>query len=157
MKKTWMWIGALATTASLAVPVFAQPGYGGCGGDMMQGGRGGRMEEMRQQRMEQFQKRLHDQLKLSPEQEEAWKKFSDSQPMAKSADFADRDAISKLSAPERAEKMLELSKKQQDRMAEHVVALKAFYGQLTAEQKKVFDDYQRGGGRRAAPQGATAQ
>ena len=47
----------------------------------------------------------------------------------------------KLTTPERADKMLERSKAHQAQQAEHVAALKEFYAVLTAEQKKVFDDF----------------
>jgi Spy/CpxP family protein refolding chaperone len=47
----------------------------------------------------------------------------------------------KLKAPERAEKMLEMAKARQARMAEHVTALKALYAVLTPEQQKTFEDF----------------
>ena len=46
----------------------------------------------------------------------------------------------KLKAPERAEKMLELSKARQVVMAEHVAALKTFYALLTPKQQKIFEE-----------------
>lgn len=138
--------------AALAVPALAQPG-GGCG--PMEGGWGG-FREHRDERMQQHQKALHDALKLSPEQEGAWKKFSESmQPPAK-AERGKPEEGAKLTMPERAEKMLELAKQRQERMGEHLAALKTFYATLTPEQKKTFDEFHTGprGGRRAPPAGA---
>lgn len=107
-------------------------------------------QEQRGERMQQHQKRLHDALKLTPDQEGAWKKFAESsQPPARSERGEPGD-WAKLTAPERAEKMLDFAKQRQERMAEHVAALKTFYAVLTPEQKKTFDDFHAGprGGRR---------
>ena len=38
--------------------------------------------------------------------------------------------------------MLDYSRKHQERMAQHVTALKTFYATLTPEQQKVFDEQQ---------------
>ncbi|MDE2442508.1 MAG: Spy/CpxP family protein refolding chaperone, partial [Betaproteobacteria bacterium] len=72
----------------------------------------------------------------------------------------DPTEIAKLTAPERADKMLEIQKQHQEAMSKHVAAMKDFYAQLTPEQKKVFDEQtmmgkrgQRGGMRGPGPQG----
>lgn len=142
MKKT-TWIAALvlATGAGFAaVPSFAHPADCMGGGPMMGQRDGGPMSERMAQRMQQRQKALHDALKLSPEQEGAWTKFQQSQPFAQGAARPDPAEFAKLNAPERAEKMLEAMKKHEDAMTQHVAAMKAFYGQLTPEQKKTFDE-----------------
>lgn len=96
--------------------------------------------EYRVERMAQQHKQLHDALKLTPDQEGAWKKLMDSEhPMARmeagnAADWA------KLTTPERAEKMLERMQEHQMHMAQHVVVLKDFYALLTPEQKTKFDE-----------------
>ena len=121
------------STASIAQPAD-------CTG---MGPMGGQRAEMRGQRMQQRQQQLHDALKLNPEQEKAWGKFQESHPAAMMQDRRpERADLSKLSAPERAEKMLELQKKHHDAMSQHVAALKDFYNQLTPEQKKTFDEQQ---------------
>ena len=60
------------------------------------------------------------------------------------AKAAKREDWSKLSVTERADKMLEMSKARQERMGEHVVALKAFYAVLTPAQQKSFEDFHAG-------------
>jgi len=95
--------------------------------------------------MEQHQKKLLEALKLTPDQEPAWKKFVASEgpaPISRAA--AKPEDWSKLSSPERADRALEMMKERQTRMGEHVVALKEFYAVLTPEQKKTFDDFHVG-------------
>ncbi len=155
-------IAALVLGASAAVmsaPSFAQ--RGGCWGD---GPMGGRYAEGRfADRMKMHQQRLHDALKLTPQQEAAWAKFQESHPFAGNAQRPDPADMAKLTAPERAEKMLEWQKQHQDAMGKHVAAMKDFYAQLTPEQKKTFDEQAqfgprngrgpRGGMRGPGPQG----
>lgn len=94
-----------------------------------------------QERMEKRQSQLHDQLKLSPEQEPAWKTFTAQAKPLQAAERPDFAAWAKLSAPERAERALGQMKEHESRMAQHVEALKTFYGTLNAEQKKTFDQH----------------
>lgn len=149
-----------ASAIAMSAPTFAQ--RGGCMGDGMMGGKvaDGRFAD----RMQQHQQRLHDALKLTPQQEPAWTKFQESHPFAGNAKRPDPAEMAKLSAPERAEKMLEFQKQHQEAMGKHVNAMKDFYAQLTPEQKKVFDeqsmmgkrgqrDGMRGGMRGPGPQG----
>ncbi|MBU1424755.1 MAG: Spy/CpxP family protein refolding chaperone [Gammaproteobacteria bacterium] len=94
-----------------------------------------RMEKMR----EEHQARLHEKLKLTAQQESAWKKFTASQP------FPDKTALDptemrKLSAPQRMEKGLEHMRAMEKTMTEHMAALKEFYAVLTPEQQKIFDE-----------------
>lgn len=124
---------------------YAFGGDGDCGQMRGKGGMGG-MGGMDSQRMEQMMSRhldkLHGDLKLSAEQESAWKSWSASvqEHMAsrkdKRPDFA---AMAKLPAPERAEKMLELQKARQQEMEASLPALRAFYAKLTPEQQQIFD------------------
>ena len=94
------------------------------------------------ERMEKRQAELHDKLKLTANQEAAWKTFTASMKPADrgQAQRPDRAEWDKLSAPERMEKMLERSKQRQDAMATRLSAMKTFYAQLTPEQQKVFND-----------------
>jgi Spy/CpxP family protein refolding chaperone len=101
------------------------------------GGHSGHHEKM----MEQHHTQLHDALKLTAQQEPAWKKLMDSEQPMPSAQGGKIEDWAKLNTPERAEKMLELSKVRQAQMTEHVAALKAFYGVLTPEQQKSFEDF----------------
>lgn len=114
-------------------------------GPMGHGGMGGHRAE----RMEQHHRKLHDALKLTPEQEVAWKKLIESEhPMGKGPrDPVKAGDAATLTTPERAERMLEHMKAHQAAMADHIVVLKAFYAQLSPEQQKIFDDAHRGGRR----------
>ena len=125
----------ISTFGVLAAPVVAAPRD--CGPGM----RGGDIWEHRVERMAQQHQKLHDALKLTPDQDSAWKKFMDSEhPMAKPEPGKPED-WAKLTTPERADKMMERMREHQSRMFEHLVALKDFYAVLTPEQKKTFDDF----------------
>lgn len=120
--------------AICAGPVLADPGC-----DYMNN-RGDRQEKM----MARHHNQLHDALKLSQEQEAGWQKLMNSEPKRATRDQQATEDWTKLSAPERAEKMLERSKQRQAQMADHVVALKAFYATLSPEQQKTFDGFHPG-------------
>lgn len=125
-------------TVTLLAPLSALAHPDDCGpmaGPYMENMRGDRAE-----RMQMRQTQLHDALKLTPEQEGAWKKYAESmRPPAAAAQRS--DDWRKMSMPERGEKMLELSQQHQERMREHVAAMKALYATLTPEQRKVFDSH----------------
>lgn len=91
--------------------------------------------------IEMHHQKLHAALKLKPEQEGAWKKLMDSEPAMAKARPAISEDWSKLTTPERADKMLERMKEHQAQQTVHVAALKEFYAVLTPEQKKTFDDF----------------
>ena len=138
MKNVKALIPALIITAGatlIAFPSFAQPrdctGVGPMSGE--------RPQAMRGERMKMRQQQLHDALKLKPEQEAAWSKFQDTHPFVNGQQRPVAGDFAVLSAPERAEKMLEQQKRHQEAMVQHVSAMKAFYEQLTSEQRQVFD------------------
>lgn len=92
--------------------------------------------------MEQHHKKLHSLLKLTPEQEVAWKKMVDiEKPMMAKADPMKSDDWAKLTTPERADRMVERMKAHHARQVEQVAAMKEFYAVLSPEQKKSFDDF----------------
>lgn len=97
----------------------------------------------RAERMQQHRDSLHAALKLSPEQESAWKRFTESGPKPPSRERLSPDEWKRMSAPERADRMLELARGHQEAMATHVEAMKRFYAVLTPEQQKVFDSHHR--------------
>lgn len=93
--------------------------------------------------MEKHHARLHEQLKLTPQQEGAWTAFMEATkprqaPMSDAAK-AERQAMASMNAPERMEKMLGHAKDRLARMQQHLDALKTFYAVLTPEQQKIFD------------------
>lgn len=123
--------------AALSVNVYAR-GSNDCGYGMP-----GQMSDRQIERMEKMredhQARLHEKLKLTAQQEPAWKKFTASQPLPNKAARLDRGEMQKLSAPQRMEKGLEHMRTMEKTMTEHLAALKEFYAALTPEQQKVFD------------------
>ena len=85
------------------------------------------------------QQKLHALLKITAEQEPAWKTFTESSDAAGYPDFHAFDRKEKLSAPERLQRRLDELKKQETRLSAHLAALTPFYAQLTEEQKKKLD------------------
>lgn len=91
--------------------------------------------------------RLHDELKITPAQENAWNAFVASMKPAGRGEhqrFGEnkdgRAAWANLSAPERAQKMIERQKARTVFMEQRLTALNSFYSVLSPEQKKVFDE-----------------
>jgi len=96
-------------------------------------------EQMRAQRVA----KLHDELKITPAQENAWNAFVASmKPAHRAGDrqHGDRAAMAGLSAPERAQKMIERQKQRTAFMEQRLAALNSFYSVLSPDQKKVFDE-----------------
>jgi Spy/CpxP family protein refolding chaperone len=95
-----------------------------------------------QRRAERVAK-LHDELKITPAQENAWNAFVASmKPAHRAGDrqHGDRAAWANLPAPERAQKMIERQKARTAAMEQRLAALNSFYSVLSPEQKKVFDE-----------------
>ncbi|MDN0077551.1 Spy/CpxP family protein refolding chaperone [Crenobacter sp. SG2303] len=85
------------------------------------------------------QQELHDKLKLRSNQETAWQRFATAWKPNLHEDFPSRDAIAKMSAPERMDLELKHMKQHEIMMGQRLEALKTFYAQLTPDQKKTFD------------------
>ena len=106
----------------------------------------GERDQMRMnpERMEKYQEqhlsKLHEKLKLSPQQEAAWTKFAVNRPKLEKPARPDPDEMAKLSAPQRLEKGLERMRAMEAKLSEHLAALKEFYAVLTPEQQKIFDE-----------------
>ena len=90
--------------------------------------------------------KLHDELRITPAQENAWNAFVASmKPLDRHGEHGghqqgDRAAWAGLSAPQRAEKMLAMQKQRMAAMEQRVAALNSFYSVLSPDQKKVFDE-----------------
>ena len=99
------------------------------------------------ERMAKYQARLHDKLKLTAAQEPAWTAFKAANaPKKPNGDWkAKREAFARLSAPERMEQWIAMSKERIAGQESRLASLKTFYAVLTPEQKKVFDDSVPGG------------
>ncbi|GAB3462287.1 hypothetical protein GCM10027321_23830 [Massilia terrae] len=93
------------------------------------------------QHMKERAQKLHDALQLSAAQEPAWTTFvgamHPAHPEAKRGEFR---GLAQLPAPQRMQKMIELSKQRTARMESRLAALNTFYATLTPQQKKVFDE-----------------
>jgi len=106
--------------------------------------------------------KLHDQLKITPAQENAWNAFVTSmQPPARQPH--DRAAWANLTAPERMAKMIERQKLRTAALEQRQASLSTFYSVLSADQKKTFDEkaarfgHGHGGHRGWQQRGNTAQ
>jgi len=94
-------------------------------------------------RSEFFEKRqnaLHDKLELTAAQEPAWKDFVTSIKPDEHRTKHDWSELSKLSTPDRLDRMLTIMKDRQQALESRVKPIKVFYDQLTVEQKKTFDE-----------------
>lgn len=109
-----------------------------------------------QEHMARRQNELKAQLKLSPQQEQAWTAYTAAMTppagfMGKRPDVAE---LQKLPTPERLDKMQALRVQRMSEMnaamSKRTDATKAFYAALTPEQQKIFDEraMQRRGGNR---------
>jgi periplasmic protein CpxP/Spy len=103
---------------------------------------GGRMNpEQMQKHHEQRASELKAKLKLSPSQEGAWSTFSAAmKPPANKDNLREQHAeMAKLTTPERIDRMQAMHAQRDAMMKQRGDATKAFYGQLTVEQKAIFD------------------
>lgn len=122
--------------ASGAVLAFGHDGCHGMGREMSP-----RMQERMTARMEQHHARLHEALKLTPAQEDAWKTYlAQGKPQPPAGQPLSREEMARLSTPERAERMQGVMRDRLAMMEKHTAALKTFYATLTPEQKKTFDE-----------------
>lgn len=89
-----------------------------------------------QERLDQ----IHKELKLAPGQETDWKIWADAVQQTKKEAHPDFESFKKLSAPDRLQKLIDYGKERQARMEEILSATKSFYGTLSPDQRKTFDD-----------------
>ena len=141
MKKSLKHLFALsALGVSLGLSAYAQP---------FEGPAEGRQFEQHRHMMEKFHEKrlaaLKSKLKITASQEAAWQQFvlSHQPPKKPMMAAADREAMAKMSTPERIEKMQSQfdthQASMQEHMKQHSKATLNFYNQLSDEQKKVFD------------------
>jgi hypothetical protein len=132
----WIVVALLSGAIGLGIPAaFSHDRDGGGGREhCMKGERGDHAARFKERQAE-----LHDKLKLSTEQEGAWSTFSGKLTPPSRPDDAQKDEAS-TTAPARMEAMLARMKTRQEQMASNLAAVKEFYGTLTPEQQKVFDE-----------------
>ena len=118
--------------------------------------RADRMAKM-EKRMAERQAKLKAELKLAPEQEAAWSAFvartAPEPRMMGGKDGAKREDWSKLTTPERLDKMQARHAERAEHMAKRIEATKSFYAALTPEQQKTFDAQSMRGFQRAGMKG----
>jgi hypothetical protein len=138
MNKSVKMIMAGIAIAALSASAYAH-GREGCGF-----GEHGPVSDKQVERFEKLHEQhlaaLHDKLKLTAQQETAWKKFAANKPVLDKANRPDPAEIQKLNAPQRLEKHLDQLRASETRLTEHLAALKEFYAVLTPEQQKIFDE-----------------
>lgn len=89
------------------------------------------------------QAKLHDKLKITAAQEDAWKTFITKTTPVRPATppvRLSKEEWSKLTTPQRLDHMQEFAKQREEHMAQNIAATKEFYAALSAEQQKVFDE-----------------
>lgn len=112
-----------------------------------------RLERM-QKRIAEHQAKLKAELKLSANQEAAWNAFvARTAPEPRGPMAGAREDWSKLTTPQRLDKMQALRAERDAQMAKRIDATKSFYAALTPEQQKVFDAQSHGGFRHAGLKG----
>lgn len=138
----WSLSVVLASAALAAtLPANAQPMMGEVGVHHEDG----RMHERMAKHWERRQTELKSKLRLATEQEPAWGAFLQGMkvPAKTLSQPLDREALGKLTTPERMEKMNTLHEANLAIMQTHIKqrteATRAFYNQLSVEQQKVFD------------------
>jgi Spy/CpxP family protein refolding chaperone len=97
-----------------------------------------RMHERMQKHMERRLGALKQKLQLSPTQEGAWGQYTAALKPT-SMQRPDRAEISRLTTPERIDRMRTLRAARMAEMDKRADATKSFYAALSPEQKKVFD------------------
>lgn len=133
----------LAGGGILAAAAHAMPGGGPDGQPRCEARQGQNFQSRMQARHDQHMGALKEKLKLAPEQEAAWNTFAASmQPGMRQAGMggpAAREQFQQLNTVERLDRMQAMAEARHARMIQRAEAVKAFYTQLTPEQKKVFD------------------
>lgn len=113
-----------------------------------------RTEQMAKRHAE-HQAQLKSALKITASQEAAWNAYvagTTPNPPAGAPGMA-REDWSKLTTPQRLDKMQALRAERDAAMAKRIEAVKTFYAALTPEQQKVFDTQAHGGMHRAGMKG----
>jgi len=93
------------------------------------------------QRHAQHMADLKAALGIAPDQESAWSQFEAAmQPPEKPQPFGKPGEWAKLTTPERIDRMEQRMADRQQHFKQMGDAIKAFYGQLTPQQQKIFDE-----------------
>jgi periplasmic protein CpxP/Spy len=82
---------------------------------------------------------LKQKLQITAAQESAWNSFAAAMQPPANMQRPDRQALASMSAPDRIDQMRAMRDRRNAEMDRRGEATKAFYAQLTPEQKKTFD------------------
>ena len=97
-------------------------------------------QQRREQRMAQRLARFKQKLAITPAQEGAWTQWTSALKPQQRLQRPNRIELARMNTPERIDRMRALRAERMARMDQRADATKAFYGALSAEQKKVFDE-----------------
>ena len=148
VKRSLIVAAILAGIAGVSATAIAQ------GAGPQAGMRAQRMEQMHKQHAE-HQTQLKSALKITASQEAAWNAYvagTAPNPPANAPGMSKED-WSKLTTPQRMEKMQAFRAERDAVMTKRIDAVKTFYAALTPEQQKVFDTQAHGGFQRAGMKG----
>ena len=107
-----------------------------------------------QKKMAERQAAFKAELQLKPEQEPAWNAFvARTQPQARPAPQGTREDWSKLTTPQRLDKLQALKTQRDAAFAQRTDAIKSFYAALNVDQQKVFDSKHLSGFQRTGMRG----
>ncbi|WP_300661596.1 Spy/CpxP family protein refolding chaperone [Hydrogenophaga sp.] len=161
-KRALMAAALAAAVAGLSATAIAQNAPAPAATQQAQeGAKEGQRDAKRAERMARMQKHMAErqaalkaELKITAQQEPAWNAFvARTAPEARPARQGPREDWSKLTTPERLDKMAAMKAERDTRMSQRHEAIKSFYAALDAEQKKVFDAQQMQGFQRAGMKG----
>ena len=82
---------------------------------------------------------LKQKLQITASQEAAWTSFANAMQPPANLQRPDRQALANLTTPERLDQMRAMRDRRNAEMDRRAEATKAFYAQLSPEQKKTFD------------------
>ncbi|SNS48841.1 LTXXQ motif family protein [Noviherbaspirillum humi] len=133
----------LIVLASLAIGAGSLAAAQDSGSANQRGGANGQFGQRFQERMQKRAAELHDKLKLTPAQEPAWNAYIARMRPASQPQRPSADELNALTTPQRMERRLDMMRQHEQRMAERIAATKEFYGILSPEQKKAFDEASR--------------
>jgi periplasmic protein CpxP/Spy len=114
-----------------SAPVFASQ-------DISGGDRGATHKLDRSARFEKHMARLHDALKLTSAQEDAWTQFANKMKPVKMDHRGAKDWKG-MNTPDRLDKMLANMKSREQRLGERAMNVRTFYAALSREQQRTFD------------------
>lgn len=143
-------LAALGAGAVAQVPTPATVAPGGQRAEMVahRGHHGGDRMERKQLRQERRLAALKLKLQLSPAQEGAWTAWTTAMKPPANLQRPDRAELRRLPTPERIDRMRALRSQRMAEADRRGDATKAFYNQLSADQKRVFDLESVRGGKR---------